>query len=197
MQSREVGKPQEGRMEKAITTSRSLDNPLQKIKIALTELAIFRGAKLDPITLRLYSSNLADKPAEDVVAACQKLQELVRKEGESALPEIGVFLAATNAETVARKNRIEAAKHGQSMVGWRCIDCKNVMTGFPASNDDLDRRCESPYRWVNGKRGILPYGQICGGRMEVIFNDVVKADSGPLEPWDMSGTYKSARRNAA
>jgi hypothetical protein len=165
----------------------------------LTELAIFRGAKLDPITLKFYSSRLAEKPAEDVVSACQKLQDLVRKEGESALPEIGVFLAATEAETVARKNRIEAAKHGPSLVGWQCIDCKTTMTGFPASNADLDRRCISPYKMVNGKRASLPQGQICGGRMEVIFNDSAKADSGPLEKYDPLAAHRPrpAQRSAA
>jgi hypothetical protein len=150
--------------------------------------ATMRGAKQDPATLTTYSNRLAKEPIEDVLSALEKLAEMPRQEFEPALPDIGTVLQLVKTCNVARLNRLESVR-SQRLVVWECPDCGHTMNGFPAANADLDRRCNAPWRKVNGKRDSLRRGQICGGRMRVFLDEAVQADSGPLEKWEMPGIY--------
>ena len=92
-------------MGKAIQTSQSSMSALQRIQMALTQMAIFRGGEMDKTTLSLYSRRLAREGVEDVVAATETIAEMERKEGELRIPEIGAILKVVAAVAVARENR--------------------------------------------------------------------------------------------
>jgi hypothetical protein len=98
-----------------------------------------------------------EEPVEDVIAACQKLQELPRKEGEAALPELGVFLATTKAETVARQNRRVTDEEAEQ-VEMACDLCGTWYSTFLRPGVNISRRyCRAK------KPG--PKGTICGGSL--------------------------------
>lgn len=123
-----------------IQTSKLLDSPLPKIKMALTQAAMFRGAKLDASTISLYSSRLAQEPFEDVIAALEKIAEMPRKDYEPALPEIGTVLGMVDVMRTSRENR-EKASRDNLLAQWRCPNCRYTQAGFISLDDCKPRYC--------------------------------------------------------
>ena len=151
----------------------------RQVTAAFVNCAVLRGAAPSKDALKLYTERLAQEPIEDVLLALEKLGEMPKKEFESAVPEIGAILALVHTCTLARQNRAEVAK-SQRLVRWRCDACKLTVTGFPASNDALDRRC---YRKVWDQKQEQSFK--CGTQMTVIHDDSQKADAGPMEHYQM------------
>ena len=118
--------------------------PLEQIKAALTALAIFRQAKLDATTRDLYAKRLAQEQAIDVIPAIEKIQELPREEGQTALPELGVILAMARTMEVARHNREESVRD-MLVSRWECPKCGTVQSGHVSPFDNTPRICRSQY----------------------------------------------------
>lgn len=100
--------------------SKPSDNPLLRIKMALTEMASFRMAKVDAAQLSLFARRLAKENLDDVLSALATLAELPREEGENSFPEIGVILSSVGMERVARHNREGKAQGPQDIIRWEC-----------------------------------------------------------------------------
>lgn len=144
--------------------SQSSTNASLRIKTALSQMAIFRGAKIDVSTLKLYSARLEQEPVDDVIDAIEKLQDTPRGEGELALPEIGVLLAMTRAAGVARANRRSA--HLKDLARWRCPSCNATRCGYIDTSDFATRYCHGiptrPHK----------HGEMCGVAMVEIYRGV-------------------------
>jgi hypothetical protein len=139
-------------------------SPKTRIKMALAELAMFRGAKPDAATLTLYSSRLEREHPDDVITACDKIAEMPREEGRPALPELGAMLAVVQSVRAAR----EAKEHNERetmVIRRKCTVCNCTTSGFNKPNDQIPRYCQ---------RRTGARGQICGGNMEVIFREPAK-----------------------
>lgn len=162
-------------MEKAkvTTISQSSVTVLDRIKIALTQMAIFRRAEMDKPTLSLFSKRLEQERPEDVFAALHKLEELPRQEGEPALPELGTLLAMVRAEGINRQHRTNAA-NDLELIGWQCETCRRSVTGFfprAANKATEPRYCQAPPQ-RQGSRS----GEICGGEMRVVHREAHQDD---------------------
>jgi len=108
---------------------------------------------------------LSKENSTDVVAALQKIAEMPRAEYETAVPEIGTILAMVSIEKTSRENRT-TQKTSERLVRWQCPSCKAVQSGFPSTNDQLDRRCYKKF-WNEQQRRALE----CGAQMEVTFDE--------------------------
>lgn len=142
-------------------------SPLTRIKLALTQAAMLRGAKLDPETISLYSARLAREPFDDVIAALEKLGEMPREDFEPALPEMGALLAMVRSAGIARANREMAAKDLEH-IAWQCMSFPGHTCGdyFPK---ERKRHLETVYCQAPSRRAGASKGEICGGNMRVIF----------------------------
>ena len=127
-------------MAKAIEPSRSSPNPLEKIKLALTEMIIFRRAEPDKLTLELFSRRLAQENLEDVITALQQIQELPREEFESAIPCIADIVAVVKAAGIARISRETNGKRSV-LVGYECPKCKYRTADFLEPDHYPKRYC--------------------------------------------------------
>jgi len=72
---------------------RLLQSPSEKIKMALAQMAMFRGARLDAKMLSLYAQRLSKERLEDVLAALTRIQDQPRQEGELSFPEVGAIIS--------------------------------------------------------------------------------------------------------
>lgn len=126
--------------EKAMQISKSSDGHLQRIKMALAQMAIFRQATLDASTLKLYSARLATERLDDVTAALEKLQEMERAEGEPTLPAMSTILAMIRYCAVQRENR-ERIDKKPFLVGIECPACRHRSSGFVAQGETIARPC--------------------------------------------------------
>lgn len=127
-------------MEKAMQISRSSNESSTKIRMALAQMATFRQATLDASTLKLYSARLARERFEDVIAALEKLQEMPRAEGETALPDIATILAMVTVMGIQRGNR-ERKNARPFLVGRRCSACCYSHSAFVAEDDMRGKKC--------------------------------------------------------
>jgi hypothetical protein len=127
-------------MASSQVTLKPFDSPSQKIKIALTELACFRQAKVEAGTLIIFAKRLVSENLSDVLEGLRKLQERRREEGETAFPEIGSILAAVAAAAGRRKAAASLATE-QVLVRWRCPDCGIYKSGFISPTDHQPRTC--------------------------------------------------------
>lgn len=160
---------------------------VEKIREALKAAAMLRGSKPDQPTLTLYSGRLAKEDERDVMAALEMLAETRREQYDPALPEIGELLAMIKVCALARENREKAAL-SQRLVRWQCVDCKVTCCAFPSSGESLDRRCHGLPR--DGSTATDKTGKrICGGRMEVIFDESQEKDEEPVS-WDDRGVMQ-------
>lgn len=114
---------------------------LTRIRTALTELALFRQAKVTEETLKIYSVRLGKENVDDVLGAISTIQDLPRLEGELSFPEIGVFLAVAGSMAVQRENRASLDAKRTTLAGWKCPDCGTAMSGLIAADDERPRKC--------------------------------------------------------
>ena len=138
--------------------SKPLDNALPRIQMALAQMALLRGTRIDKEQLSLYSRRLAKENPEDVIAAIETIQDLPREDGDLAFPEVGQILAVTGVQAAARHSR-ELAAQNKILAMWKCPHCGTVTSGFISPLDREPRVC----------RGIPKVGekdQICGEIME-------------------------------
>lgn len=140
------------------------ESALVKIRIALTQLSIFRGANLDKEILSLFSKRLLQENYDDVISALAKLQEMPREQGEPALPDIGTILTSVRMQANIRKSR--AVKGRVELVTWNCPKCGVRSSGHLEPEASKQRSCRSFY----GPRGVrpstfLPRGKTCGAAM--------------------------------
>lgn len=149
-------------MAKATTISMSSTHALPRLMLALTQLAIFRGAKMDKTLLTLYSKRLAQENPDDVCVALKKLEEVPRKEGETALPDIGTILAAVELERRARVVRMTSLDE-ERLVRWRCPECNVTCCGFVKYGESRLRYC----RGIPRRKNYRP-GEVCGATLDVI-----------------------------
>src|SRR5208282_2240111 len=114
--------------------------------------------------------------AIDVIPAIEKIQELPREEGQTALPELGVILAMARTMEVARHNREESVRD-MLVSRWECPKCGTVQSGHVSPFDNTPRICRSQYdgkpRQKAGTTGrltrfLLPSGETCGAVMDQI-----------------------------
>ena len=66
----------------------------ENIAAALTKLACFRQARMDPVSLKLYAEALVGCDLRAFQAACEMLKNTPRQEGETAIPDFGTILDA-------------------------------------------------------------------------------------------------------
>lgn len=130
----------EAQMERQVQRSSHFENPSVRIKMALAEMAICRGAALEKEHLLLYSRRLDRENLEDVLTTLNKIQEMPRREGELALPELGAILELVRFEGNARTRR-ERARTPSMLVAWKCPVCRATMNNWVPPNSDLDRIC--------------------------------------------------------
>ena len=83
----------EDTLAKETQLSKLSDSVLPRIQMALAQMALLRGTKLDKMTLSLYSKRLAQENVEDVLAGIETIQDLPREEGDLAFPEVGAILS--------------------------------------------------------------------------------------------------------
>ena len=134
-----------------------LESPLQRIKVALAQMAMMRSAgRLDASTLNLYSRRLTKERLEDVLAALETIQDLPREEGETSFPSIGEILTVVGVQRVARHNREQLAVKTE-LARWKCPECGIYQSGFIAPTDYEPRVCRGIPR--EGK------GSVCGAVM--------------------------------
>lgn len=82
-------------MAQSQAISKSSINPsmVERIKVALTETHCFRGAQMNLQYLDLMSRRLAIEDIDRVLSALTALGERQRKDGETALLDLGTILA--------------------------------------------------------------------------------------------------------
>jgi hypothetical protein len=112
---------------------------------------------VDATTLRLFSSRLANENLEDVLAACHKLGELPRQEGDPSFPAVETILSMVEVMQTARKAREAPERY---LVAFQCKACKLTATAYYASDATLPTRC-------NVWRGGIP----CGGELGVMVDE--------------------------
>ena len=142
-------------------------NRTKTIRAALTELALYRQAKVTDETLKAYCARLGKENVDDVLGAIRTIQDLPRLEGELSFPEIGVFLAITGALAIARQNRQAVAANKTTLVRWHCPECGIHFSGFTSAEDFRDRRCQG---FSKDKEVTFPR-KICGALMEEDFRE--------------------------
>jgi hypothetical protein len=149
-------------MAKASIISESSANALPTLMQALTQLAILRGARMDKTMLAHYAKRLAQENTNDVCRALSAMEEKPRQAGESALPEIGVILAAVETE---KRIRLAAAsaEAQERFVRWQCPVCKVTASGWLKPGESRERYCYGIPR-----RPVYERGEICGGTLEVV-----------------------------
>jgi hypothetical protein len=106
-------------------------------------MANLRAAKLTVEILQSYSVRLARENVEDVVAALGIIAERPRKEGETALPDIGTILAEVKAQGRIREAK-ERKQHSKHLAHLVCPGCKTSCAGWVRLGDNLKfycRRC--------------------------------------------------------
>jgi hypothetical protein len=69
--------------------SRPSESQSLRIKTALGEMALKRGATLAKEQLTLYSRRLESEPIEYVLSVVRKMGEVPRRDGEAAFPPLG------------------------------------------------------------------------------------------------------------
>jgi len=141
-------------MEKGKATLQLSLKPSDQIKMALTEMACFRGAKVDTVTLAFYSKRLVQENLEDVLAALRTLQDLPREEGDLAFPEVGAILGMVGVCAVSRHNR-EQMGIRKDLVRWHCPECGIHMSGFISPLDREPRACKGIPREGSGICGAI------------------------------------------
>ncbi len=138
----------------------------KKIRQALTELAIYRQAKVSEDTFRAFCVRLAKESLDDVLGAIHTIQDLPRQSGELSFPEIGVFLTVTSALGVARRNRTSIESRKTTLVRFQCPECLYTCSGFTMPDDHRERRCMG---FPRDKKTIDD--TICGALMLEIFRE--------------------------
>jgi hypothetical protein len=110
---------------------------------------------------------------DDVMRALEQLQEMPRREGESALPEIGAILALIGAAAVARRNR-EACAVDQEYIVWRCAACKGTVAGFYPKGGEptVARHCQRQLQGIGAQKG-----QLCGGNLEIAHRTALERET--------------------
>lgn len=122
-----------------------------------------------------------------MMAALEKLAEMKREQYDPALPEMGELLAMVRACAVAREHR-EMSASSKRLVRWQCVDCRVTCCDFPAANEPLQRRCQGIPR--DGSTAKDSHGRrICGGRMEVVFDESAEEDQESVS-WDDRGVME-------
>ncbi len=74
----------------------------------LSYLATARQAQVDPVVLGVYYEALKDFPLDEIATACKDLARSTRREGETAMPDLGTIL-----EAVRYAGRFRAAREVQ------------------------------------------------------------------------------------
>jgi len=151
-------------LENKITLSPSSMN--QKLKKALSAMALFRGAAPTPEQISLYADRLVKLVGgavqfEDILAAIEKISDLRREDGHLAFPEVGTIISMTAMAATARHHR-ETLERDKDLVGWHCPECGIHMSGYISPLDREPRVC----------RGIPGEGfGICGAIMNEIHRE--------------------------
>lgn len=112
---------------------------------------------MDSLTLKLFSRRLAKERLDDVLAACQKLAELPREEGQPAFPAIETVLSMVGLMAVARRHRESPPKF---LVCLQCQTCGYRASNHFARAESLPANCEA----ISG-------GVKCGGYMAVMVDE--------------------------
>jgi hypothetical protein len=127
--------------EKGNQLSKPSESALPRIQMALAQMAILRGAKLDKETLSLYSRRLVKERIDDTLAAIEQIGEMERKEVDPAFPPLATILAVVGAQAVARHNREQLAIK-TLLACWRCPQCANTRSGWIPPTDHEPRKCQ-------------------------------------------------------
>lgn len=144
------------------TSSASQQNSVKKIILSLTELAIFRGARMDKMALSLYAKRLAEENADDVCKALEALRERPAHDKGRMMPDMGIILEAVNAQRKVRLAQASIAAE-ERLIRWRCPVCHVTMSGFVKPGASKLRYC----RGLPQKAHYGP-GEVCGGSMDVV-----------------------------
>ena len=112
---------------------------------------------MDATTLRLYSSRLANENLEDVLAACHKLKELPRQEGDPSFPAVETILSMVGVMETARK-ATEAPE--LYLVGFQCKTCKLTAAAYYPADATLPMHCK-----------VFRGGVECGGELGVTVDE--------------------------
>jgi hypothetical protein len=121
------------------------------VSAALAEMAMFRQAEVDDLTLELYSAKLAQEeiPVDVIVTACETIGRTPRREGETAFPDLGTMLAACRKAWMERANRTAQAQAPKALPAPERPD----MTKTEAKRfiDGLRAQVEARRRELNGR----------------------------------------------
>ena len=126
--------------EKGSQLSKPSESALPRIQMALAQMAILRGTKLDKETLSLYSRRLVKERIDDVLSAIEQIAEMERAEGDPAFPPMATILAVLGAAAVARHNREQVAIK-TVLTRWQCSECTNTRSGWIPPQDHEPRKC--------------------------------------------------------
>jgi hypothetical protein len=74
------------------TTSEQRSQAKRQIMVALSEMAVFRGAVPTELYLRAYSQRLSREYLPGVLESLAKIGDAEREDGEPALPTMGTIL---------------------------------------------------------------------------------------------------------
>ena len=124
---------------------------------------------MDRNQLSLFAKRLVQENVNDVCAALKALEEMPRKEGESALPDIGTILEVVDAQKRARQARESNAAEERFLL-WQCPICGVRMSGFVRPGASRLRYCHG----IPRKHTYRP-GEVCGGVLNVIADIPAKA----------------------
>jgi hypothetical protein len=167
--------------EKGNQLSKPSESALPRIQMALAQMAILRGTKLDKETLSLYSRRLVTERIDDVLSAIEQIAEMARAEGDPAFPPMATILAVVGAAAIARHNR-HSLGQDRALVMWRCGVCGYTATGFLTQLDIPFRTCPSRLGpllpadapRINGQRPQrmqLGQDQRCGAELQVVCDE--------------------------
>lgn len=141
-------------------------NSTPEMRKALSEVAMFRRAKVSRDEIDAFANALAENYSEqEVTEACRSIRSLPRVEGELSFPELAVFEHCCKAARAIRTAN-EQRMRGKLVARWVCPKCGTCYSGYIFPDDYKPRICRSTYAGKVQKRGekrsLLPDGEVCG-----------------------------------
>ena len=125
-------------MAKDTQISQHSGKPSDQILMALTQMAMSRGAQVDSPTLKLYSKKLANERLDDLLAAIE-LSDMPREPGEVAFFEVGAIRQMAHVMAAARLNRERAER--EYLQQQQCPKCNGVVQMTRPRGEQLRTWC--------------------------------------------------------
>ena len=126
----------------------------------LSQMAVGRGGMLDETQIAVYVQDLRDVDVEAFAIACAEIRRTRRKDGELAVPEVGMLIERTEAvqrrQALAARQQLLQAPSGGCLcrgTGWMPCSCPEEPCGKATAHGPHEWMTRCPC-WLRANRAL-------------------------------------------